>query len=295
MELLDLADIFPVSLQKNAQFSSLGLLTHRKPQLLSFIENEKYLPLMINNPNITAVITTPKLANSIPETIGLVICDIPRKQFFLFHNHLASNTDFYWKSFPTQKSPKASISPLAYIAEKDVVIEEDVIIEPFVSIYERVIIEKGTVIRSGATIGSDGFEFCRLGDGLMEISHAGGVHLGERVQVQSHANVDRSVFGGFTKVGRDTKISKYSHIAHHAVIGQRCLIAAKAIISGSTVIGDDVWVGPGSTISSQLNIGDKAKISLGSVVTCDVAEGQWVSGNFAVDHEKYLDFVKSIR
>jgi UDP-3-O-[3-hydroxymyristoyl] glucosamine N-acyltransferase len=158
-----------------------------------------------------------------------------------------------------------------------------------------VIIEKGTVIRSGATIGSDGFEFCRLDDGIMEISHAGGVRLGERVQVQSHANVDRSVFGGFTKVGRDTKISKYTHIAHHAVIGQRCLIAAKAIISGSTVIGDDVWVGPGSTISSQLNIGDKAKISLGSVVTCDVAEGQWVSGNFAVDHEKYLDFVKSIR
>jgi UDP-3-O-[3-hydroxymyristoyl] glucosamine N-acyltransferase len=295
MDLSSIPDFIPVSIEKDAEFTSLGLLTHTRPQLLSFIDNDKYLPYVKSNPNIVAVFTSTELAKYIPDAIGLVICDMPKKQFFQFHNYLASETDFYWKSFSTRISSKASIHPLSYIAETDVVIEEDVIIEQHVSIQERVVIKRGAIIRAGATIGTEGFEYNRTGKEIMRILHAGGTQIGERVEVQCHANIDRSVFGGFTEIGDDTKVSKYSHIAHHAKIGQRCLIAANTVVSGSTLIGDDVWVGPSSTISSELHIGDRAAISLGAVVTTDVAEEQQVSGNFAVDHQKYLDFIRSIR
>jgi UDP-3-O-[3-hydroxymyristoyl] glucosamine N-acyltransferase len=44
-----------------------------------------------------------------------------------------------------------------------------------------------------------------------------------------------------------------------------------------------------------LTIGKKASISLGSVVTKDVKEGNRVSGNFAIDHDRFIAFIRSIR
>jgi UDP-3-O-[3-hydroxymyristoyl] glucosamine N-acyltransferase len=59
-------------------------------------------------------------------------------------------------------------------------------------------------------------------------------------------------------------------------------------VLGSARIGDDVWIGPNATISNQVQIGDGAAVSLGSVVVRDVRSGQRVSGNFAVDHRRFL-------
>jgi len=67
------------------------------------------------------------------------------------------------------------------------------------------------------------------------------------------------------------------------------------MIGGSTIIEDDVWVGPNASISDNLFIGDSANISLGAVVTKNVARGMTVSGNFAIEHSKFIDFIKSIR
>jgi len=67
------------------------------------------------------------------------------------------------------------------------------------------------------------------------------------------------------------------------------------MIAGSAVLGDDVWVGPSASISSEINVGNGAAISLGAVVTRDVEAGARVSGNFAIDHERFLTFMRSIR
>jgi UDP-3-O-[3-hydroxymyristoyl] glucosamine N-acyltransferase len=295
MNLSVLSQILPVSIERNADFETLGFVTHTKPKILTFLENEKYLPGFIADTNIAAVITTEEIFRIIPNAVGVVVSQQPRKDFYTFHNYLASQTDFYGKSSPSRISPKASIHPSSYIAEKDVIIGDDVIIEPHVTIFERVVIGKGSIIRSGARIGADGFEFKRFGDEILFIKHAGGARLGENVEIQCNSNVDRSVFGGYTDVGDQTKIDTLVHIGHHSSIGKRCLIAALSVIAGSTVIGNDVWIGPGSTISSELMIGDRAMITLGSVVTTNVAEGQHVTGNFAIDHDKYIAFIKSIR
>jgi UDP-3-O-[3-hydroxymyristoyl] glucosamine N-acyltransferase len=67
------------------------------------------------------------------------------------------------------------------------------------------------------------------------------------------------------------------------------------VLAGSVRLGNDVWIGPNSTISNGVTVGDGAKVSLGAVVTRDVPAGARVTGNFAVDHEKFLGFLKSIR
>ena len=67
------------------------------------------------------------------------------------------------------------------------------------------------------------------------------------------------------------------------------------MVAGSTTIGDDVWIGPGASISSEIVIGNGASVTIGSVVVRDVAPGQKVTGNFAVDHKKFIAFMRKIR
>jgi UDP-3-O-[3-hydroxymyristoyl] glucosamine N-acyltransferase len=295
MKLSDIPSVLSFNIHKDSEFGSIGLITHDKPQMLTYLESEKFLPRFLQNSQISSVVTTPSLIEFIPEGCGIALSDNPRKDFFLFHNHLAARTDFYWKSFPSRISDKAIIHLSAFIADNDVVIEDDVLIEPNVTILERVMIESGSIIRAGATLGAEGFEMKRFGDEVISLKHAGGVQIGKRVEIQCNSNVDRSVYGGFTIIGDDTKIDTLVHIGHHVIIGKRCFIAATTVVSGSSVIGDDVWVGPGCTISNEIMIGNNAIISLGSVVTRDVEHGQHVTGNFAIEHKKFIAFMKTIR
>lgn len=62
---------------------------------------------------------------------------------------------------------------------------------------------------------------------------------------------------------------------HNVTIGQR--VAAGD--HGVPRIGDDVWIGPGVTITGDVTIGDGATIAAGSVVARDVPPCSLVAGN----------------
>ncbi len=295
MSLTEAARIIPMDVERPADFASLGFITHASPQRLIFVESEKFLAKLAGNTLVSAVITTPEFAPRIPAEYGLAVCAEPRRVFYTLHNYLVEHTEFFWKSFPSKIAKTATIHSTAYVAPSDVVIEDGAIIEPHAMILEKSVIGQESVIRTQATIGVESFEFERLGDEILHVIHAGGARLGKRVEIQAKSNVDRAVFGGFTEVGDDTKLGALVHIGHTSVIGKRVLISVLTVISGSVRVGDDVWIGPGCAISSELVIGDKAYVTIGSVVTRNVEPGQHVSGNFAIDHEKYLAFIKSIR
>ncbi|MBN1810364.1 MAG: UDP-3-O-(3-hydroxymyristoyl)glucosamine N-acyltransferase [Anaerolineae bacterium] len=280
---------------RDGEFESLGFVTHKSPAMLVFLENEKFLPALLNNSTITCVITSEQLAEQLPKQFGVAVSPNPRRAFYTFHNWLATETDFYWTGFPTTISKSASIHPTAYVADRDVRIGERVLIEPNVTVLGRVIIEDDVIIRAGTVVGSEGFEFNLIDGEILAVVHGGGVRIGRRVEIQSNTCVDRAVFGGFTEIGEDTKIDNLIHIAHNVRIGKRCRMAALAMIGGSVTMGDDVWVGPSVSISSEITIGDGASLTLGAVVTRDVVAGQRVTGNFAIEHDKFIAFIKSIR
>ncbi len=150
-------------------------------------------------------------------------------------------------------------------------------------------------IHPGAVIGSDGFQFRHVLGRLVRVPQLGGVEIHDGVEIQSNTCVDRGTGLVSTVIGKDTKIDNLVHIAHDVHIGERCLIAAQAMIAGETKIGNDVWIGPGAVISDKITIGDKSFITLGSVVTKDVSPGQHVTGNFAIDHGKFIENLKKIR
>jgi UDP-3-O-[3-hydroxymyristoyl] glucosamine N-acyltransferase len=294
---LELMDSFvPVKTERNGEFFSLGMVSHATSEgLLVFLEDQRFLSSLLQNTHVSCVITTNELAENVPVSYGIAVSDNPRRDFFEFHNYLATKTDFYWKDFPSEISEEAIIHPKAYIADKNVRVGRGTVIEPGVTILERTIIGEDVILRAGCTLGSQGFEFKRIDGKILNVAHAGGLKIGNRVEIQSNSALSRSIFGGFTELGEDTKLDNLVHIAHNVTIGKRCFLAACAMIAGSVTIGNDVWIGPGVSISSEITIGDDAEITIGSVVTRDVLSNHRVTGNFAIDHQKFLSFLKSIR
>jgi len=295
MKLSEIKTKGEIEIIKDGIFESLGLITHDQPNQLVFIENSKYLPILLNKTNITSIITTEKLIPPKSKKIGIAVSQNPRKSFYQIHNYLAKFTDFYGKPHKTEIADSAIICPTAYIAEKNVRIGKRCLIESNVSILENSILKDDVIIRTGSVIGCEGFEFARIDKKIMPIVHAGGVMLHVRVEIQGNTVVDKAVFGGFTVIGEDTKVDNLVHIAHNVCTGRRCLIVAHAMLGGSVRLGDDVWVGPSASIVPEIIVGNGAFISIGSVVTKNVAPGQRVTGNFAIDHNKFIAFLKTIR
>lgn len=210
--------------------------------------------------------------------MGVGICSDPMAVFYRIHNHLMTETTFYGEHFDTKISPSAKIADSASISVKDVLIGARSVIEAGVVIYGGTRIGDDVVLRSGVIVGGEGFETKIVGGKQIIIPHAGGVRLSNRVEILCNTHIAKSVYGGYTEVGEDTKIDAQVHIAHNVCVGKSCEIAAGAIIAGSSTIGDRVWIGPGVILSSEVSIGSGAYIALGSVVTKNVPAAWRVFG-----------------
>ncbi len=299
MKLSQLDPAYRGELRRDGEFTVLGKATtvfQSHQQVLTYLTDAAYLDGLVRNPVITCVIVDATLVDtlSLPDPWGILVSPNPKKTLIQIHNALA-HRDFYWVKEPTRIAPSALISPHAVIEPVGVVIGERVVIEPNVTVHSGTIIGDDCVIRSGTRLGTNGFEFYRDGEGQYPVSCAGRLVLDHHVEIQHNCAIDRGMYGGDTHLKAYVKIDNLVYIAHDVVIGERTTIVGGTCIVGRTVVGADVYVGPNVTISNGLTIGDKATITLGSVVTQNVAAGAKVSGNFAIDHAKYLAFIKSIR
>jgi len=281
---------------REGAFDSLGSLTNDMPAMLTYLTDESFLAELVAHPTVTCVLTTPDLAGRAPERLGVATVTDPRIAFFQLHNLLALKTSFYGVIEPNDIAEDAEIHPTAWIAPGGVRIGRRTRIEARVSVFERTVIGDDCIIRSGVNVGVAGFEFKRLPGraGILAVEHAGGVRLGNRVEIQGNSNVQPAIFGGYTEIGDDSKIDALVHVGHNDKIGRRCLVAAGTTLSGNVQFGDDVWIGPGCVISSGLHLGAGAHVTIGSVVTKDVEPGQRVTGNFAVPHERFLANLKRV-
>jgi UDP-3-O-[3-hydroxymyristoyl] glucosamine N-acyltransferase len=280
---------------RDGTFNSLGALSHHENNMLVCLYSKDYLNEFLLNNNISCVITTSDFAELIPIDMGLIIAENPLEAFYLIHHHLVEKTQFYWTDFKTEIGINCKIHERSFIDTENVKIGNNCIIEPNTTILSHTIIGDNVTIRSGVVLGTEGFEFKQIHGKLTAIKHAGGVKICNNVEIQANCAISKSVFGNFTVIGENSKLDNLVHIAHNVIIGQNCRLAASAMIAGSTTIGNNVWIGPNCTISSEIIIEDNAEVSLGAVVTRNVKKGQKVSGNFAIDHDKLVSFIKQIR
>lgn len=284
-----------LSLLNDGEFTSLGLaIADCDEKILTFIESEKYINSLSDK--ISALITTEKLGEKLKDRYGVLISKNPRTDYFKLHNILSSRDNYKRKEFNTTIGEGCKISNVASISNKNVVIGNNVIIEEFVVIRENTVIGDNSIIRSGVILGGEGFEYKRADGIIMNVNHCGGVIIGNNVEVQYNSCIDKALYTwDNTVIGDYSKLDNLVHIEHGVKIGERCLIASRSTFGGRTILGNDSWVGLGAIISNGLKLGNKVSISLGSVVTKSLSDGERVSGNFAINHDKFIDFIKSIR
>lgn len=285
-----------ISILRNSSFNFLSKLGDSEPvNSLSFLEHKNFIDMYQENKNsFSAIITTSELLPLFKtEEIGIAICEHPKEAFIKIHN-LQKEPEIYYTS--TSVGCHCNISELSMISPLGVKIGDNVIIEEYVKIFPGVIIGSNTVIRRGSIIGCEDYERCMDSNNkYVKSKHIGILSIGENVQIDENVSIDRPLFNwDYTKISSDSFVGRNACIAHGSKIGHRSIISPNSFICGNTVIGDDVKIGVGAIISSRITIGNNAIVSLGSVVNKDVVEGQKVTGNLAISHEKHIAHIKSI-
>jgi UDP-3-O-[3-hydroxymyristoyl] glucosamine N-acyltransferase len=281
---------------RNGSFQALGTLKHRQLHQLSFLSSIEYLQTFNQQKNITCIITTRELACHVQDDCGCAIALDPRYSFIKLHMYLATGNFFYQRGENITKiDPSATVHPTAIISNKNITIGKNCQIGAHVIINPNTTVDEEVFLGPGVIIGCDGYYPQRYPNEIVLVPSTGGVRIFSNVVVQSYSTICRGVFGGYTLIGRETKIGNHVDINHDVIIGAGTFIGSGAIVSGNVYIGNDTWIGPHSTLSNNITIDDRANITLGSVVTQDVPLGKKISGNFAIDHGRFIDNLRKIR
>lgn len=299
MLLSSIINIMPVQYQyqicNEKEFDILGLIkSDANLDMCTFLDDDQYLKFLTSN--IKMLITTTELSKNINSDIGICTTDNPRILFFSIHNFLATQKKYKRKTFKTKIGKNCNINEFSLISKHNVVIGDNVTIEEFVSIKENTIIGNNSIIRAGSIISGDGFEYKRDTDGIMPVAHLGGVIIGDFVEIHHNSCIDKAVYPwDNTIIGSHVKIDNLVYIAHGVKIEDNVMIIGQSGILGRTIIQANSKIGLGASIKNALFIGESSQISIGSVVTQDVMPGSKVTGNFAIQHEKFLEHIRTIR
>jgi UDP-3-O-[3-hydroxymyristoyl] glucosamine N-acyltransferase len=153
---------------------------------------------------------------------------------------------------------------------------------------EHCVLGDHVTLENGAIVGGDGFGFAKNDSGRWEkIPQSGPVRLGNYVDVQSNATVDRATVGA-TEIGDGTKIDNLVQIGHGSTVGQNTLICAQTGLAGSSVIGNNVILAGQVGVAGHCAVGDGVILTAQSAVSHDVAPGKMISGSPGFENRTWL-------
>lgn len=274
-------DLFPFAdVQSNATctFSSLGFADTPHSNSLTFSLNQVFLELAIDNPNITAVLTTAELASKIKFSHKVLICKDPQFVFFQFHNLIAKDKV---REFQSQVHESAQIAQTAIIESHNVIIGPDAVVEDFCVVKRNTKIGEKTRIQSGTVIGATSIYVAKDSSGKRFLAeHYGYVEIGNNVDIGSNSVIDKGMFPkDRTYIASDNFIGPLSNISHGVEIQERNTMAGGVNICGYTKVGSENWIGPGAIISHRLDVGSRNYIALGSTLLKSIQDDTKVIGN----------------
>ena len=154
--------------------------------------------------------------------------------------------------------PTAIIDPGAELGN-------DVTVGPFAVIGPKVTIGDGTTVGSHAVIeshvrmgkGNRIHSFASVGAIPQDLKFRGEeswVEMGDGNIIREFATVNRGTSGGggVTRVGNNTLVMAYCHIAHDCVVGSRVIMANAATLAGHVTIEDGAILGGMSGVSQDV-------------------------------------------
>jgi UDP-3-O-[3-hydroxymyristoyl] glucosamine N-acyltransferase len=310
MKLGELARRLGAELRGNAELEVTGVkgIENAGPGEITFVANPRYAGLA-RKTRAAAVLVEPEFQEIDAPTLRI------KNPYHAFNRTLAM---FYQPpGYPPGIHPTAVIDPTAEIGEGAhigayVVIEPGVKIGPratllpHVVIYPRVtagshffahahaVVREGCVLgdhvtlENGAVIGADGFGFSKDENGhWVKIPQSGPVRLGDRVDVQANACVDRATVGE-TRIGDGSKIDNLVQVGHGSTVGENTLLCAQAGLAGSSVVGNNAILTGQTGVAGHCTVGDGAILTAQTGVSHDVPAGKTVSGSPGFDNRTWL-------
>jgi len=144
------------------------------------------------------------------------------------------------------------------------------------------------ILQNGVVVGSDGFGFAKDDAGRWhKILQSGPAILGDRVEVQANACIDRASVGE-TRIGDGVKIDNFVQVGHGSKVGENTLLCAQVGLAGSTEIGKDAILAGQVGVAGHCKVGDRVIITAQSGTHGDIPDGSMVSGSPAFDHKQWL-------
>lgn len=151
------------------------------------------------------------------------------------------------------------------------------VIGPEVDLGESCELVSHVTIHGPAKIGAHNrfFPFCAIGGEPQDLTYSGQrtrLEMGDHNVVREFATINRGTEkgGGLTRVGSDTLIMAYAHIAHDNVVGDRVIMANAATLAGHVTIEEWAVVGAFSAVHQFTRVGAHAYIGGGTIITKDV-------------------------
>ncbi len=165
------------------------------------------------------------------------------------------------------------------VIDADVEIGDDTCIEDHVVIRNNTRIGRNCIILSHVVIGESGFGFDFDRKTPVRIPHMGGVRIGDHVQINCRASIDRGTLD-HTYIEDHVKIATQVRIAHNCRVGEGTLVAGGTSLCGSVRVGRHCWIGAGALVrDGGIVIGDDALVGMGAVVVKSVNPREVVTGN----------------
>ncbi len=178
-----------------------------------------------------------------------------------------------------------------------VVVYEGAVIGPgsvlhsFAVVREHVRLGAGVILQNGAVVGADGFGFAPEKDrSWHKIPQTGGVELGDAVEIQANACVDRATVGA-TTIGRGTKIDNLVQVGHGCHIGEDTLLCGQTGLAGSTEIGNRTVLAGQVGVPGHCRIGDDVVLVAQSGAAGGIQKPGMYGGTPAVDLKSYRQWV----
>lgn len=310
MKLGELASRLGAELRGDVDLEIIGVkgIEEAGPSEVTFVANPKYAG-MARKTKAAAVLVEPEFPEIEAATLRI------KNPYHAFSRALG----FFYQppAYAAGIHPTAVVDPTAQIGEGAhigayVVIGRDVHLGPHVTLLPHVVIYPGVqagshlfahahaVIRegcelgdhvtleNGAIVGADGFGFAKNDGGHWEkIPQSGPVRIGDRVDIQANACIDRATVGA-TEIGDGTKIDNLVQVGHGSRVGKDTLICAQTGLAGSSVVGNNVILAGQTGIAGHCSVGNGVILTAQSAVSHDVPAGKMISGSPGFDNRIWL-------
>ncbi|HTX77844.1 MAG TPA: UDP-3-O-(3-hydroxymyristoyl)glucosamine N-acyltransferase [Terracidiphilus sp.] len=153
---------------------------------------------------------------------------------------------------------------------------------------ENCVLGDHVTLENGVVVGGDGFGFAKNDEGRwVKIPQSGPVIVGDWVDIQANACVDRATVGA-TEIATGAKIDNLVQVGHGSRVGENTLLCAQTGLAGSSVIGKNAILAGQTGVAGHCSVGDGVILTAQSAVSHDVPAGKMISGSPGFDNRIWL-------